>query len=178
MKKKILIIVLAVIIAISIGILFWSNMFRNADEPLNSENASNNNIASAQNLAEEFTLEDLSGNEISLSDFRGRKVFLNFWATWCRACNLAMPYVNEIYRENHDIEIITINLREETGTIANYMERNNYEFRVLLDSNGRVGGLYRVNAVPFSVLIDEEGNIVNTRLGAMDREQLIEFMGL
>ncbi|MCL2383848.1 MAG: TlpA family protein disulfide reductase [Oscillospiraceae bacterium] len=131
-----------------------------------------------ESLAYEFTLYDLDGNSVSLSDFRGRKVFINFWATWCPHCTRMLPYINEIYEGDHEIEVLTINIRESTRDIERLMERNNYGFTVLLDSDGRVSGGYGVRPIPRSLLIDEDGYIIGDHLGAMNRAELMTFMEL
>ena len=160
LKKKILIIVLALIIIAVIALMFFPDIFRN----VNLFEDGDENAINARSGAEEFVLQNLSGDEVALSDFRGRRVFLNFWTTWCPACNMLTPYINEIYEGDYDIKIITINLREDVRTIQRYMERNNYDFPVLLDTDGRISRQYRANAIPFSVLLDEDGNVVRNQL--------------
>jgi len=173
--KHIKTILLIIALIAVIGLAIYGYIVLNREE---EQNGGEYGTERALRPAEEFTLEDLLGTEISLSDFRGRKVYLNFWATWCRACNVMTPYINEVYLEGHDIEILAINIRENNRAIENYMETNNFEFTVLLDSNGRVSNRYRAAAVPHSVLIDEEGNIIDTHTGAMNKQQLMEFMRL
>jgi len=167
MKKHVLIILLGIILVVSIAILITPSYL---GEDLGNELAKRDEIDTA------FTLTNLSEEKVSLSDFKGKKVFLNFWATWCPPCKSEMPYVNEIYKEAHDIEIITISSNESKKTVQEYVENNNYEFLVLLDYNGKIARQYNAHAIPTSILIDEEGNIIDTHVGAMSKDELIKFM--
>jgi len=172
MKKKIFIIALVILA----GYILLMDSGIMETEIFNDGQGIENQKEETIKHATEFKLEDLEGNEVSLSDFTGRKIFLNFWTTWCPPCDSEMPHINEVYKENHDIEIITINLKEDVSTIKKYMDNNKFEFPVLLDIDSKVSNHYKAYSIPKSVLIDEEGNIIDTHIGAMDKEKLIEFM--
>jgi thiol-disulfide isomerase/thioredoxin len=172
MKKNILIIIGLVIAVILIGsLIFLRDHLEKITKEFNTGNSTN-----ATKKSTNFTLADLSGTNIALSDFKGKKVFLNFWATWCGPCIQEMPYINEIYKEDKNIEIVTVNLSEPKNIVEKFIQNNNYEFRVLLDIEGEVGDKYQAYSIPTSVLINEEGDIIDTHIGSMTKEQLINFM--
>lgn len=132
--------------------------------------------------AADFTLADLNGNTVSLKDFRGKKVYLNFWASWCPPCRREMPDIQKVYEkyQDKDLVVLTVNLGEDKNTVENFINRNNYSFRVLLDPYQSVAQAYDITSIPVSYFIDREGNIVSKRIGAMTLEQMesnIELLG-
>lgn len=121
-----------------------------------------------------FKLKDLNGKEVSLSDFKGKKVFLNFWASWCPPCKAEMPDIEKLYQQtkDSDLVILAVNLGEDNATAKSFIDNNNYTFSVLLDSNQSIGNQYSIVAIPTSFFIDKEGNIVSTIKGGMTLEQM------
>lgn len=129
--------------------------------------------------APDFTLKDFDGNNVSLSDFRGKKVFLNFWATWCPPCKAEMPDIEKIYQENKDDKdfvIIAVDLGEDEETVKNFIDQNKYNFKILLDTDQSVGAQYNITAIPTSFFIDRDGNITNMRRGSMGEEEMREYI--
>jgi len=178
MKKVIIIIYFILIIFfIILGIYGLSKQTQNIIENNQENNTTNLNNTNLE-AATEFTLKDLNENEINLSSMKGKKVFLNFWATWCPPCKMEMPYIQEIKNEYKDIEIISINCGESKEIVQEYMNNNNYNFTALLDTNGEISNKYKAYSIPMSYLIDEDGNIANKHIGTMTKEQLINFMRL
>jgi len=128
-----------------------------------------------------FTLTDLDGKQVSLSDFRGKNVFINFWATWCGACTGELPYIESIYQENNsDLVILAINYAENASTVSNYMIGNGYHFKALLNTSGSVfndyNNLTKGNGIPQSFFIDKNGNIIAQRVGYMTKEQMEAYI--
>ncbi|RKP50006.1 TlpA family protein disulfide reductase [Cohnella endophytica] len=124
--------------------------------------------------AEDFKLVDLEGKEVSLTDLRGKYVYLNFWATWCKWCKKEMPDLKEVY-DNHqtdDIVFLTVNVGEDQSSAWKYMNDNGYPFRVLLDSDKSVTRAYGIRSIPVSLFIDKEGKISHKRTGAMNKEEM------
>jgi len=127
--------------------------------------------------AKDFTLKDLDGNSVSLSNLKGKKVFMNFWATWCQPCVQELPDIESIYQENiPDLVIVSINLEQNDTVVKKFMVDKKYNFKVLLDSNGDCSSRYGVNAIPHSFFIDRDGNIVSSRLGGMTREEMHKYI--
>lgn len=121
-----------------------------------------------------FKLKDLNGKEVSLSDFKGKKVFLNFWASWCPPCKGEMPDIEKLHVETKDTDlvILAVNIGEDNSTAKSFMEKNKYNFTVLLDSDQSIAAQYNIGAIPTSFFIDKEGNIVNSTRGGMTLEQM------
>ena len=124
--------------------------------------------------AEDFTLPDLNGDMISLSDYQGENVYLNFWASWCEPCNEEMPAIEKIYQEYKDkgLVVLTINTGEDKTTVAEYMQTHGYTFPVLLDLELNVSRQYKTSSIPVSVFINKDGQIVTKEVGIMTEEQM------
>lgn len=153
-KRKRLIIrtsILAVIVA-ALGYTFYSNFI--ADR----------SIARAGNESINFVLEDLEGERIELSEFRGKGVFLNFWGTFCPPCVKEMPIMDELYQEYREqgVEIVAINVNEPELTVKRFVERLDLSFPVTIDRGMNVSEAYGISPLPTTVLIDENGQIVES----------------
>ena len=112
--------------------------------------------------APEFSLYDLSGSQVGLSDFRGKVVLVNFWATWCAPCRREIPSMERLYRMRRDegFEIVAVNTeRISASKVASFVEKYGMSFPILLNPQGDVGSRYRVRAIPTSFLLDKNGVI-------------------
>ena len=123
--------------------------------------------------AADFTLHNLKGQEVTLSDYRGKKVFLNFWATWCEPCKEEMPEMERIHQEYEDVVILAINLDTEQD-IQGFMDEHDLTFQALLDTEEKVNDQYEVVSIPTSFFIDEEGFIRKKVMGILDYEKMEE----
>ena len=130
------------------------------------------------NVAFDFGLEDLDGNTVALSDFRGRKVMLNFWATWCGPCRAEIPYMVALYKRSRyqGFEIIAVNLREAHARVSEFVNQYDMDFTVLLDPKAKVGQAYYVRAIPTSVFIDEHGIIEIVHVGTLSEALLTTYV--
>ena len=131
------------------------------------------------NIAPDFSLETLEGEVLSLSEFKGKKVFLNFWATWCPPCRAEMPDIQK-FSENEDVVVLAINLthtEDSLLTVDNFIQDRGFTFPVLLDKNGEVAEQYRVQAYPTSYMIDAKGRIQYIALGAMNYDLMVREFG-
>ena len=126
----------------------------------------------------EFTLKDLQGRSVSLSDFRGKKVMLNFWATWCGPCRVEIPSMVKLYDEFHDqgLEIVAVNLREDAAKVEQFVRQYDMRFVVLLDKGGVVGANYFVRGIPTSIFVDDEGIIQNVHVGTLSESAMREYI--
>lgn len=124
----------------------------------------------------DFTLEDLEGNQVTLSELKGKKVFLNFWATWCPPCKAEMPDMEKLYQETKesDLVILAVNVGEDKKTVQDFIANNNYNFPVLLDTKGDVSRLYQVSGIPTSYFIGTNGLLDSGHTGAMPYESMKE----
>ncbi len=125
-------------------------------------------------LAPDFTLTDLDGNSVSLSDFRGRAVFINFWATWCPGCRVEMPEIEAVHQEykDKDVVVIGVDIREDEDTVRRFIESKGYSWTFVMDTTGEVTMNYRIIAIPTSFFLDEEGVITAIKTGAITKKSM------
>ncbi len=127
-------------------------------------------------LAPDFQLYNLDGNRVSLSDFRGKPVLINFWATWCPPCRAEMPYIQEIYEEwtNKGLLVLAINIGERSSKVEEFMRSNSLSFAVLLDTKQDVAQRYNITGIPTTFFIDKDGIIQDKVIGAFQNKTQIE----
>ena len=127
--------------------------------------------------APDFTMYTLDGEAVKLSDFRGKPVILNFWASWCGPCKMEMPDLEEAYLEYGDeIDFLIVDLTDGTSetvkSASSYIESQGYTFPVYYDTAMGGAFAYGVNAIPVTYFIDADGNLVAYYQGAMTAEIL------
>jgi peroxiredoxin len=120
--------------------------------------------------APDFTLPTLDGKEMKLSDYRGKIVFLNIWATWCAPCKEEMPSMQKLYElmRGKDFVMLTISIDEKKETVEAFMKDNNLTLPVALDQQQKVSPLYRITGVPETFLIDKNGMVMHHLIGPGD----------
>jgi thiol-disulfide isomerase/thioredoxin len=121
----------------------------------------------SQALPVEITLMDLNGRPVSLSEFRGKIVFLNFWTTWCFDCRIEMPVMEKLHQKfkNNDFAMVTINLQEPVSQVKQFFKDYGLTFSALLDSDGEVGAHFRITAIPTTFILDKQGIIIGKITG-------------
>ncbi len=131
----------------------------------------------------EIQLGDLLGNTVRLSEFRGKIVFLNFWATWCPTCVVEMPSMEKLHRrfKDQDFAMIAVNLKESETQVKSFFEKLQLSFTALLDVNGEVASGLAVNALPTTFFLDKKGRIIGMALGPREWDnqasiELFEFL--
>ncbi|WP_440896351.1 redoxin domain-containing protein [Amphibacillus sp. Q70] len=130
------------------------------------------------NIAPDFRLTTLNGEETALSDYRGSRVMINFWATWCPPCRAEMPDMEEFY-QNTDIEILAVNLTEtesDINQIQQFVDEYDLTFPILLDEVIEVAAIYAIQPIPTSFMIDSEGIIQFKTFGPLTYEQMIQVL--
>ncbi len=135
--------------------------------------------------APDFTLTDQYGNTHTLSDYKGKTVFLNFWATWCPPCRAEMPEIQEIYEEygenDSDVVILGIagpNLGQEGSAedIADFLKDNGYTYPVVMDEGGLNAYLYGISAYPTTFMIDKNGNVYGYVTGQITKDIMLSII--
>lgn len=196
-KKNIIILVIVVALA-ALGGFFLSNMSANknvveapaADEPgevekpvepledrdLPSEQVDASEIVVGK-PAPDFTLNNMNGEEVKLSDYQGKLVYLNFWATWCGYCDQEMPDLQALNTENDDLVVLAVNVREDKELVQSYLDEGGYDFPVLLDEEGEITAKYLVAGMPTTYFINSEGILLDRYPGMMEKEQMEEILG-
>jgi peroxiredoxin len=127
----------------------------------------------------DFTLSDLGGKKVSLSSFKGKVVFLNFWATWCPPCRAEMPSMERLYQKLKDkgLVILAVDLQEDAKSVRKFVSEHKLTFPVLLDSDGKVGGTYGARSIPTSYIVGRNGNVLGGTIGGRewDTPEMISF---
>lgn len=125
-------------------------------------------------LLPDFSLYNLEGKLIKITDYKGKIILLNFWATWCPNCRQESPFLEKLYDQfkTKEFIIFRINTKESKETINKYLEKHPSRIPILLDGNNKVGNLMGVWAHPTSFLIDYQGRIRYRAMGMVDWSSL------
>ena len=126
--------------------------------------------------AEDFRLTDLAGKEQSLSQYRGKIVLLNFWATWCKPCTTEMPAMQASFDKLHDkgFVVLAVNELEDDARVREHIKQYGHTFTVLMDRDNKVANQFGVFGLPVSVFIDQEGRVQEYLKGGLLTERKIE----
>ena len=132
--------------------------------------------------ARDFTVTDWEGNKVNLSDFFGKPIVLNFWATWCYYCVEEMPDFNKAYAEYPDVQFLMINatdgIQETLEKAKQYVENENFDFNVYFDTELDAVSTYGVTGFPCTYFIDSEGNLVTRGKGLLDYETIVKGISM
>ncbi|OHD76884.1 MAG: hypothetical protein A2V99_12575 [Spirochaetes bacterium RBG_16_67_19] len=127
----------------------------------------------------DFTLSDLSGKKVSLSSFKGKLVFLNFWATWCPPCRAEMPSMERLYQKlkGQGLVVLGVDLQEDAKSVQKFVNEHKLTFPILLDSDGRVGTTYGARSIPTTYIIGRDGSALGGTVGGRewDSPEMIAF---
>jgi Peroxiredoxin len=176
------------LIALLAVLLLLSNYILKNFKPTKESNiiSQSTDVASGNNLikvkAADFTLFDQDGKQVSLSDFRGKIVVLNFWASWCPSCRAEFPEFNELNKElskDKNVVLLEINLtdgqRETKDTAMKFINDNGYQnMRVLFDVNSDASKKYGINYIPDTFVIDQDGNLIKSITGETTKEVVLD----
>jgi thiol-disulfide isomerase/thioredoxin len=168
MKKKIVLVAAVLAFVLFIGASYFSY-------GVLSEGASAG-VRTAKKPAPDFVVMDSGGNDVRLSDLRGKPTVVNFWATWCPPCRSEMPHFQTVYEEtNGEVNFMMIDLvggGETREKAEDYLRQNGFSFPIYYDTTGDASQMYNITAIPTSLFIDAEGNLTGQSVGAMDLEDL------
>lgn len=130
----------------------------------------------------DFTLTTLAGETLTLSDLKGKKVVLNFWATWCPPCKAEMPHMQDYYGDkakDKNVEIVAVNLfytEKSLDNVENFINSYDITFPIPLDKNDEIGKKYEVLTIPSTYFIDSEGHVQHRVVGPVDEDMLTKFV--
>lgn len=131
--------------------------------------------------APDFTVYNEKGEAVKLSDFRGKPVVLNFWASWCSPCKAEMPEFDEKYRQFGDqVQFMMVNLTigDDFATAKNHIDQQGYAFPVFYDQTGEAAYYYSVQSIPVTFFITARGQLLTYRMGMMSGEELEYYINV
>lgn len=129
--------------------------------------------------APDFSLEDIKGKKVKLSDYKGKIVFLNFWALWCPYCIKEMPDLNsansKLIKED-DAVVLTVNVMDSKEKVKKFVADKGLSLPVLLDSDGKVADMYRITGYPTTYVIGKDGAILGRAVGTITEKHILDFV--
>jgi len=123
-------------------------------------------------LAPEFALADLDGAERALSDYRGKPVLLNFWATWCPSCRSEMPALDAFAEAHPEVHVLGVNWGQKPASVAEFLEGLDVSFTNFSDERGTAFVSYQLTGVPSTFFLDADGYIRGVWLGPMSEKEI------
>lgn len=177
-----------VIIIVIVGLFGWATydfILGNMEEKQLETQIENQELSNANaevglkkgQMAPDFELETIEGEKVKLSDYKGEKVLVNFWATWCPPCRAEMPDMQQFHEDYDDAVILAVNLAEtelSPTNVEEFLDEYGVTFDVLSDTDSRVATIYNASVLPTSYLINTKGEIHNIAQGALNYDQMVQ----
>ncbi len=165
-KVKVLISIITVIFLIFTG---CSKIQEDQQEEQQQDQTENEVI-----YAQDFELETLEGETIKLSDLKGKKVFINFWATWCTYCEKEMPDFQKFYDKYKDegFILLGVDVGESKSKVQKFVDDINIDFPILLDTDSQTARNYGIRSFPTTIAVNEEGIVVVAKIGMITYEDM------
>ena len=171
-KDKIFVLILAVV-------LLFGGAYKLYDELTQEHTADVSSGEFERFQAEDIVVYDKEENEVKLSDYIGKPIVMNFWASWCTPCQIEMPEFQKMYEEyGEEVEFLMINMTASGGETVDrahaFVEDGEYTFPVFYDTEHDAAGTYDASVMPTTFFIDKEGYVVNQHVGAISAEKIEE----
>ena len=170
MLKKILIGICAFLVICAGGLYYLMN---DGPEQVAAEQQT------TQQAAPNLTLTALDGSKVELTSFKGKPLFLNFWATWCPPCVAEMPYINELYPEYKDkinFALVSIEAATDQPKVENFIKEKGMQVPIYMGDNNAISQAYKVQGIPTTVIISATGKITKVHVGGMTKDALRKIL--
>ncbi len=176
--------ILLLVLSLLVGSIYFdhnkaSNIGQQSQQNIAPGTGVSSTTAVKGKLSPEISLNDLNGQAVKLSNYRGKVVILNFWASWCPPCKSEMPELDKAAREfasGADAVLLTVNLtdgsRETVDSARKYIVDNKYSMSVLLDTQSRAANAYNITSIPTTYIIDKQGVVINYIVGPTTKDTL------
>ncbi|MCY7502781.1 TlpA family protein disulfide reductase [Bacillus pumilus] len=158
------------VLLVLIGLLVW-NLLEPKEPAIGLEKG---------DQAPDFELKTLDGQTASLSDYKGKKVLVNFWATWCKPCKTEMPDLDAIRSEYDQVEVLAVNLtttEKSEDHVAAFADELKLSFPILLDQKG-IQARYQVLSYPTTYILDEKGRIMSVKHQMLTKKEIEQELDL
>ena len=179
MKKylKVIVYLISFVIIIILGVVCYNYLTKN----YSLDEVKVEDEKQSLNKAKDFEVLNTEGEKVKLSDFYGRPIVVNFWATWCMPCKMELPEFEEAYKKyNQDIEFLMVNLtdgyNEKVEDVKKFVEENDYGFPLYFDTELSASNTYNIYSIPQTLFIDKEGNIVKSYTGMINKQNLERYI--
>lgn len=177
-KSTLVLVILTVVVIAGAAILYNAFSDKVAQDLMqNSTSADTQNVQ----LAADFTVFDADGKAHKLSDYRGKPVVVNFWASWCGPCKIELPAFQDKWETYGDeVEFLMVNLvdnaSETLASAQNFLSTTDYTFPVYFDTEQDAAYTYAVYSIPTTLFIDAQGQLVNTAKGLLNHDMLEQYI--
>ncbi len=182
MNKKVTLVIwiIATFAIIAAAYTFYAkNKSQNFVTPPQDIATQSQSAQSSKIMAPDFTLKDIDGKTVKLSDYKGKIVILNFWAVWCKYCLIEMPDFNELDKqlaEENNAVILAVDVQESEATVKKYLNSNNIGLKVLMDTDGAVSQTYGVSGFPTTFFINKDGSLYTYIPQKTDKETVLKIL--
>ena len=176
-KKKLAVLVLIIVLLFGGAYLLYGKLGTQSAPEFQEAAEQGEAETEEKTPAPAFTVYDIDGNAVSLSDFEGKPVVLNFWASWCGFCKQEMPDFQKVWEEKGgDVQFMMVNVtdngRETVEAASGFIAEQGYTFPVFYDTEFEASSAYSAYQLPVTYFIDAEGNIAARGMGALDEASL------
>ncbi len=135
-------------------------------------------LAAGGNPAPRFTAQSVDGRTVSLADYRGQVVIVNFWTTWCPACVDELPVLQDVHRRyaGQGVVVLAVDIGESQADVQRYLDANDLDVTVLLDSSEQIAAVYGIRSIPTTYIVDSQGETDAVHYGSASAAQLDQYI--
>ncbi len=176
--KQLLIYILIIIVLIIVSIVAYNHLTQEyTPQQVTNETQKIQHVKKAS----DFSVYNNNGDKVSLSEYKGKPVVVNFWATWCGPCKMELPAFDKLCTEyKEQVEFMMVNLtdgyQETLESAKQFISESGYMFPVFFDTENNASAEYNLYSIPRTIFVDKDGNLVNSHVGAMSEATLRKYI--